>query len=219
MAWDAEAANARIQGALARVAAAAIAAGRAPTEVAVVAATKGVEPVRMAAALDAGIRALGENRAQEMLQKVQDPAVQGRAPVWHFIGRLQRNKVRLLAPYVDVWESIDRAELGAELARRAPGAAVFVQVNIDGGASKGGCRPEAAGLLAEHLRSQGLDVRGLMVVPDPAGDPRRCFDAAAALAGSLELSELSMGMSNDFEDAVAAGATIVRLGHALFDKR
>lgn len=209
----------RVREAFERVGLAARGAGRSPGDVTIVAATKGVEPPGIAAALGAGIRVLGENRAQDLLGKVRDPELARRAPLWHFIGRLQSNKVRLLAPHIDVWESIDRPELGAEVAKRAPGAAVFVQVNIDADDRKGGCPPEAAPRLVDHLRSHGLEVRGLMVVPDPAADARRAFDATAALAASMSLRELSMGMSDDFEEAVAAGATFVRLGRALFGSR
>lgn len=195
-------------------------AGGDPDRVTVVAVTKGFGPEAPLAALEAGIVHLGENYAQELVAKAaavgDDPA-----PVWHFIGGLQSNKVRLLAPHVALWETVDRASLGAELAKRAPGAAVLAQVNISGEAAKSGCPPEAAAELVATLGDQGLDVRGLMGVAE-AGDLDRAraqFGALADLASALDLAELSMGMSADLEAAVAEGATIVRVGTALFGPR
>ncbi len=195
-------------------------AGGDPDRVTVVAVTKGFGPEAPLAALEAGIVHLGENYAQELVAKAgavgDDPA-----PVWHFIGGLQSNKVRLLAPHVSLWETIDRASLGSEVAKRAPGAAVLVQVNISGEAAKGGCPPEQAADLVTTLGDLGLDVRGLMGVAE-AGDLGRAraqFGRLADLASGLGLAELSMGMSADLEAAVAEGATIVRVGTALFGAR
>lgn len=196
------------------------AAGGAQDRVRVVAVTKGFGPEAPLAALEAGIVHLGENYAQELVAKAavvgDDPA-----PVWHFIGGLQRNKVRLVAPFVALWETIDRASLGAEVAKRAPGAAVLAQVNISEEATKGGCDPDEAADLVARLRDLGLEVRGLMGVA-AAGDLDRArsqFGRLAALASVLDLAELSMGMSADLEAAVAEGATIVRVGTALFGPR
>ncbi len=196
------------------------AAGGDPDRITVVAVTKGFGPEAPLAALEAGLVHLGENYAQELVAKAalvgDDPA-----PVWHFIGGLQRNKVRLLAPHVALWETIDRASLGHEVAKRVPGAAVLAQVNISGEAAKGGCAPEEAADLVAGLGDSGLDVRGLMGVA-AAGDPDRAraqFGRLAALASVLDLPELSMGMSADLEAAVAEGATIVRVGTALFGAR
>jgi pyridoxal phosphate enzyme (YggS family) len=196
------------------------AAGGDPDRVRVVAVTKGFGPEAPLAALEAGIVHLGENYAQELVAKA---AVVGDepAPVWHFIGGLQSNKVRLLAPYVALWETIDRASLGAEVAKRAPGAAVLAQVNISGEAAKSGCDPEEAADLVARLGDLGLEVRGLMGVA-AAGDLDRArsqFGRLATLASALDLAELSMGMSADLEAAVAEGATIVRVGTALFGAR
>jgi len=195
-------------------------AGGDPDRVTVVAVTKGFGPEAPRAAIEAGIVHLGENYAQELVAKA---AVIGEeaAPVWHFIGGLQRNKVRLLAPHVGLWETIDRVSLGAEVAQRAPGAAVLVQVNISGEAAKSGCLPADAADLVATLRDQGLAVRGLMGVA-AAGDLDRAraqFGGLAELASALDLAELSMGMSADLEAAVAEGATIVRVGTALFGPR
>ena len=138
---------------------------------------------------------------------------------WHFIGRLQRNKVRVLAGVVDRWHSIDRPELVDPLARHAPGARVLVEVNLSGEPQKGGCPPDETRALVDRLRGAGLAVDGLMTVPAAEGDPRPTFAALRELAESLGLPELSMGMTGDFEAAIAEGATIVRIGSAIFGPR
>jgi PLP dependent protein len=207
-----------------RIAAAARRAGRAPEDVTLVAVTKTVPVSRMAAAVSAGVTDLGENRAQELLAKA--PVLAGGsdltgplAPRWHFVGALQRNKVRPLAPWVRCWQSVDRHEVGALIARHAPGSSVLIEVNLGEEPQKPGCRREATGELAEALHGYGLAVRGLMTVPPIGDDPRSCFAALRRLAEQLKLPELSMGMSDDFEAAIAEGATIVRIGRALFGDR
>jgi pyridoxal phosphate enzyme (YggS family) len=203
----------------ARIAAAAGRAGRDPGEVTLVAATKTVAPARVQEVVDAGVLDLGENRAQELLTKT---AVTGPPPLavrWHFLGQLQRNKVRALAPWVACWQSVDRPELGAEIARRAPGARVLVEVNLGEEPQKGGCVPARVPGLVDDLRAAGLDVAGLMAVPPHADDPRRWFARLREQAATLALAELSMGMTDDFEVAVEEGATIVRVGRALFGAR
>jgi hypothetical protein len=205
----------RIGAVRARIAAAARRAGRDPAVVRLVAVSKTVEAARIRPVVAAGVRDLGENRAQELLAKVPD--VPG--ATWHFVGRLQRNKVRALAPHVALWHSVDRPELGPVLARHAPGARVLVQVNVGADPAKGGCpRGEAPGLVAE-LAGAGLEVAGLMTVPPLGEDPRPHFAALRALASRLGLPELSMGMSDDLEVAVEEGATLVRVGRALFGPR
>jgi len=197
-----------------RIAAAAGRAGRDPAGVTLVAATKTVEPTRVQEVVDAGVVDVGENRAQELLAKT---AVQGAR--WHFLGQLQRNKVRQLAPWVGCWQSVDRAELGAEIARRAPGARVLVEVNLAEEPQKGGCAPGELPSLVDALRAAGLDVGGLMTVPPQHDDPRRWFARLREQAAALDLAELSMGMTDDFEVAVEEGATMVRVGRALFGPR
>jgi len=190
-------------------------AGADPDGVTIVAVTKGFGPEAVTAALEAGARDIGENYAQELTTKW----VKG--PHWHFLGGVQRNKVRSLAGRVDVWQSVDRAEEGAAIATHAPGASVFVQVNVSGEPQKAGCRWDEAPPLVDQLRLLGLDVRGLMAV-GPAGPPedaRDPFRRLAALARSLELAELSMGMTADLEVAVQEGSTMVRVGTALFGVR
>lgn len=192
-------------------------AGGDPGAVTVVGVTKGFDESAVHAAVGAGLVDLGESYAQEMVQKVDAAPSEVR---WHWVGRLQRNKVRQVAAHVALWHSVDRVELGAEIARRAPGAAVLVQVNTSGEDTKGGCPPAATAGLVADLRAEGLDVRGLMTValrgPDGASS---CFRTLRGLADDLGLQERSMGMSDDLEAAVAEGATLVRVGTALFGAR
>jgi hypothetical protein len=197
-----------------------LAVGGDPERITVVAVTKGFGADAVEAARVAGAVHLGENYAQELVAKAKVLAP-GPAPIWHFIGGLQTNKVRLLAPLVDLWESIDRPSLGAEVAKRAPGARVLVQVNISGEVTKSGCVPEDTATLVAGLRDLGLDVRGLMGVAAPGDDERARaqFGRLAEQAAALDLADLSMGMSADLEAAVVEGATIVRVGTALFGPR
>ena len=202
-----------------RIARAAERAGRRPDDITLVVVTKtfGVDDIRDAIA--AGAHDLGENRAQELVQKA--PALTGGAPAprWHFIGRLQRNKVRAVAPYVTLWQSVDNADLAAEIARRAPGASVLVQVNIGAEPQKGGCPPAATNSLVERCGALGLRVSGLMTVPPVDADPRGPFRALRRLTDELGLSVCSMGMSGDFEEAIEEGSTMVRVGSAIFGPR
>jgi hypothetical protein len=204
-----------------------------PDRVRLVAVTKGFGVDVVRAALAAGLVDVGESYVQELVAKATDvehgfeheiedgaPAAVV-APRWHFIGRLQRNKVRKAAPFVALWHSVDRLRLGAEIARWAPGAAVLVQVNTSGEEAKGGCPPPMAAGLVEGLVDLGLDVQGLMTIA-PAGPPegaRAAFTTARELRDRQGLSELSMGMSGDLEVALGEGATIVRVGSGLFGPR
>lgn len=194
------------------------AAGGNPGTVRVVAVTKGFGPEAARAAGAAGLPDLGENYAQELLAKL--PEVPGPCR-WHFLGSIQRNKVRALAPHVSLWQAVDRPAAARAIASHQPGGEVLLQVNFVGDRRKAGAAPgEVAGLLAA-ASDAGLRVRGLMTV-GPAGDragARRCFAALARLADGLGLEQRSMGMSDDLEEAVAEGATMVRLGRALFGPR
>ncbi|MGY6500207.1 MAG: YggS family pyridoxal phosphate-dependent enzyme [Acidimicrobiales bacterium] len=189
----------------------------------VCAVTKGFGVDAVAAAVAAGVTDVGENYAQELLEKVDaSVAVPDASAIrWHMIGRLQRNKVRGLAPHVHCWQTIDRAALATEVARRAPGATVMVQVAGSDEPGKGGCPLGEVPELVARCREVGLHVDGLMTVgpTDSALDPRPVFEAVSALATDLSLSERSMGMSRDLEAAVASGATMVRVGTALFGAR
>ncbi|MGH9287048.1 MAG: YggS family pyridoxal phosphate-dependent enzyme [Acidimicrobiales bacterium] len=198
-------------------------AGGNPEAVRLVAVTKGFDAGVVQSALDAGLEDIGESYVQELVAKATE--LQGHGddlgPRWHFVGRLQRNKVRKAAPYVSLWHSVDRLALGAEIARFAPGAAVLAQVNASGERNKGGCEPSMAPALVDGLVDLGLDVRGLMTIAPagPAEAARPAFRAVCDLAQRLRLGELSMGMSDDFEVAVQEGATMVRVGRDLFGPR
>lgn len=202
---------------MARVAAAARHAGRDPESVRVIAATKTRSVQEIAVVMRAGVRELGENRAQELVAKAPHLATQ--SPTWHFIGRLQRNKVNPLIPWVTWWHSIDRVELAAAIAARVAGAKVLLEVNVAAEPQKGGVAPAGLPALVDRCRDLGLEVCGLMTVAPASGDPRPTFAGLRELARGLELVELSMGMSGDYEFAVAEGATMVRLGTALFGPR
>jgi pyridoxal phosphate enzyme (YggS family) len=204
----------------ARIAAAAHRAGRGPAEVTLVAATKTVPAELVAEAVELGVTDIGENRAQELVDKADALTGMTAASVcWHFLGRLQRNKVRSLASRVTLWQSVDREALGATIARHAPQARVLVEVNVAGEPQKGGCSPADTGRLTEALRSLGLRVEGLMTIPPFDDEPRRWFAALRELGEALGLPHLSMGMTDDYEGAVEEGATMVRIGRALFGSR
>ncbi|HVF32703.1 MAG TPA: YggS family pyridoxal phosphate-dependent enzyme [Acidimicrobiales bacterium] len=191
--------------------------GRDPSDVRVVAMTKGFGSEAVAAAVAAGLRDCGENYAQALLAKV-DGAPDGTR--WHFLGPVQRNKVKRLAPHVAVWQGIDREAAAVEVARHRPGAAVLVQVNLAGDAARPGCGWDDVATLVARCLAAGLDVQGLMgvAVPRPVL-ARSQFRRLASVAAELGLPELSMGMSADLEVAVEEGATTVRIGTALFGAR
>lgn len=193
------------------------ASGGARDRVRLVAVTKtfGVEAV--VAAHAAGLDDFGENYAQELEAKASSV----RDVRWHYLGPIQRRKVRDLAPLVSLWHGVDRFEEGEAIARHAPGAEVLVQVNVSAEPSKQGCSWDEAEPLIERLRELDVDIRGLMAV-GPLAEPeaaRPHFRRLAALARSLGLPELSMGMSSDLEVAVEEGATIVRVGTSIFGSR
>lgn len=172
-------------------------------------------------ALEVGLIDIGENYAQEMASKVDEMGQLGDTqPRWHFVGGLQRNKVKLLAGSVHLWQTIDRMALIDEVAKRSPGGSILIQVNTTGEPQKSGCSPGDVSALVDHGRSVGLDVQGLMTLgPTGGGDPRSSFAELAHLADQHQLSELSMGMTNDYTTAVAEGSTMVRIGSAFFGRR
>lgn len=207
-----------------RVARAAARAGRRADEVLLIGVSKTVDAERIRAAVAAGVQALGENRVQEAKSKV---ATLGRPVPWHLIGHLQTNKARDAVELFDVIHSVDRLELAREIDRRARVAGrvvdALVEVNLAGEASKGGVAPDGLPALLDALGPlDRVRVRGLMAIP-PAGEPaanaRRWFAALRALAERHGLKELSMGMSADFEAAIEEGATMVRVGTAIFGAR
>ena len=196
------------------------ASGRDPGSVRIVGVTKGHGPGVCEAALGAGLTDLGESYAQELLAKAADARLA--TARWHFIGGLQTRKVRLLAGAVSLWQSIDRTKLVDEVARWAPGAHVLVQVSLSDEPGKAGCSfDDAPALVAEASRS-GLVVDGLMGVGPTTGGAeaaRPRFRQLARAAADLGLEEVSMGMSADVPVALAEGATVVRVGSALFGPR
>lgn len=200
-----------------RIAAAARRSGREPGAVRLVAVGKTFPVDDLAVALRAGVADFGENRAQELVAKATDPVLAGAR--WHMIGGLQTNKVRALAPHVALWQSVDRDEVAREIGRRVPGAAVLVQVNIGSEPQKHGCEPADVERLVDLARAADLDVVGLMCVPPADDDPRPHFEALRALADHGGHRQCSMGMSGDYELAIEAGATIVRVGSAIFGGR
>ena len=191
-------------------------------DVRIVAVTKGFGVDAPRAALAAGLTMIGENYAQELVSKHEELSPDERERVeWHFLGRLQRNKVRSLASIVSVWQSVDRVELIDEIAHRAPGAKIMIQLNLSEEPQKGGAPILEGSALVGHARDVGLDVVGLMGVGS-AGDPvdsAAAFGVLVALAEDFGLSERSIGMSDDLEVAVAQGSTMVRVGTGLFGAR
>jgi PLP dependent protein len=187
----------------------------------IVAVTKGfgVEAVR--AALLHGLSDIGENYADELVAK----AAAVESPVtWHFHGALQTNKINRLKPFVSWWHTVDSTDRLAALAVRVPGARVLIQVDLAGTANRSGCRPDDVGDIVARARDLDVSLRGVMGVAPLAPStgtvsPRQFFDLLASLADRFGLPERSMGMSDDLEDAVRAGSTMLRLGSALFGPR
>lgn len=192
-------------------------------DVAILGVTKGHGTDAIRAAAEAGLGAVGESYAQELLAKNEELHLdeKGAWPPVHFIGGLQRNKVRRLVGIVDVWQSIDRAALANEIASRSPGAAVMIQVDISSEATKGGCAPDAVADLVGRGQEIGLEVRGLMGI-GPLGPPEEArpgFRLLRSLVDELGLVECSMGMSGDIEVAIEEGSTMIRVGTGLFGPR
>lgn len=210
----------RVQEAVARACARA---GRSPDHVLLIAVSKTVEAERIRLAVAAGVAALGENRVQEARDKIE---VLGRPVPWHLIGSLQTNKAKDAARLFDWIHSVDRLDLARELSRRAPserGLDILLQVNLGDEPQKGGVAPAEAKPLCEAVIGlPGLRVRGLMAIPPVTPDPdatRPYFRRLRALCDELGLEHCSMGMSADFEVAIEEGATMVRVGTAIFGPR
>lgn len=213
---------ARVAANLEQVRARVVASGRDLASVEIVAVTKGFGLAAVRAALELGLSRIGENYAQELVAKAAGLARHEARPVaWHYLGAIQRNKLGLLAPIVARYESVDRLEEGERIARLAPGASVLVEVGFDRSGGRGGVAPEEVAALVDALRRLELRVDGLMAVAPPGGAERAAaaFAALVALAEELSLPERSIGMSGDYEIALSAGATTLRLGSALFGPR
>jgi PLP dependent protein len=194
-----------------------------PPHVTLVAVSKKQPPEAIRDAYAAGQRHFGENYAQEWRAKA-DALADLPELVWHFIGALQTNKAKYLAGRVGFVHMVDREELARELAKRWAARSevlrVFLEVNVAGEGSKSGCRPEDAPALAAAVRAlPALALEGLMCIPPAGEDPRPHFRRLRALRDALGVRELSMGMSGDFREAIAEGATFVRVGTAVFGAR
>jgi len=219
-----------LQAVQARIVAAAKLAGRLPESIQLLAVSKTWPLGHVLEAADAGQRAFGENYVQEGVDKAIASA--DRQLEWHFIGPLQSNKTRPVAENFAWVHAIDRLKIAERLSAQRPASLpplqVCVQVNVSGEVSKSGCIPEEALALSQAVASlPGLRLRGLMAIPEPTDDAqaqrapfrelREIFDHIRA--AGLPLDTLSMGMSHDLEAAVAEGATIVRIGTAIFGER
>ncbi len=213
-----------------RIESATRAAARPAQSVRLLAVSKTFPPQAVREAAHAGLRDFCENYVQEGVEKIRELASLGLT--WHYIGPIQSNKTRAIAEHFDWVHSIDRAKIAARLAQaRAPGRAalqVCIQVNVSGEASKSGVAPEEAAQLAKQVAGfPRLKLRGLMAVPEPTADPalqRRRFAQLRELRDrmnrdGLAMDTLSMGMSADLEAAIAEGATMVRVGTAIFGER
>ena len=194
-----------------------------PASVTLVAVSKTQPADAVREAYAAGQRDFGENYAQEWRDKADALADLGDLR-WHFIGGLQTNKVKYLAGRVHTIHTVDREELAREISKRfgqrGATARVFLEVNVGGEATKAGCAPADVPRLAAAVRAlPAVELLGLTCIPPPEDDPRPHFRALRALAETLGLRELSMGMSADWPIAVAEGATVVRVGTAIFGER
>jgi PLP dependent protein len=220
----------RLQAVKSRIAAACMAAGRDPRDIVLVAVAKTFPADDLRAAHAAGQRDFGENQVQEALAKIE--RLGNLDLVWHFIGPVQSNKTRAVAEHFGWVHSIDRVKVAERLSAQRPVTLpplqACVQVNVSGEVSKSGVPPAEAPALARAVASlPRLRLRGLMTIPEPTTDAalaRRRFETLRDLQGELvrgglPLDTLSMGMSDDFEAAIAAGATMVRVGSAIFGPR
>jgi PLP dependent protein len=216
-----------------KIAASCMRAGRDPAEVMLIAVTKTFPSSLVREAVQAGVRDLGENYVQELLRK--RAALEGETVRWHFIGHLQSNKVKQIAPWIAMVHAVDSPSVARELDRQAAKAGrsieALVEVNTTGEASKYGLPPDAvAPFVREIAGFEALRVRGLMTIgpflPDPEGSRpmfRRLRELSRRVAddggGNVEMQHLSMGMSGDYEVAIEEGATMIRLGTAIFGAR
>jgi pyridoxal phosphate enzyme (YggS family) len=222
---------ANLQAVRARIAAACIAAGRAAGSVQLLAVSKTWPAARVREAVAAGQHAFGENYLQEAVEKATELKDLGLE--WHFIGPLQSNKTRTVAETFAWVHSVDRLKVAERLAAQRPQGLpplqICLQVNVSGEASKSGCAPQQALELASAIaRLPGLCLRGLMAIPEPTADILRQRLQFALLRRTLEqinaepgfaLDTLSMGMTDDLEAAIMEGATMVRIGTAIFGER
>jgi pyridoxal phosphate enzyme (YggS family) len=214
----------RIETVRARIDAACQRASRDPSEVTLVAVSKTHPASVIREAWDAGQRDFGENRVQEGTAKIEDLRSSGVAPVWHLLGHLQTNKVRAALGHFDILHGVDSERIAAAISERAEHSVrVFLEVNVAGEASKQGIAPEAAMAVAGVIGGlPNIELAGLMTVAPIVDDPeevRSVFRTLRELRDAIGLRELSMGMTDDYEVAVEEGATVVRVGRAIFGPR
>jgi pyridoxal phosphate enzyme (YggS family) len=222
--------TANLQAVMTRIEAAARVAGRPPQSVQLVAVSKSFPPAAVREAASAGQRDFGENYLQEGLGKIRELRALGLT--WHYIGPIQSNKTRAIAEHFDWVHTIDRGRIAERLSQARgggqPDLQVCIQVNVSGEASKSGVGPEEVAGLARYVAGMArLKLRGLMAIPEPTPDVRLQRARFARLRGLLDrlngdglaLDTLSMGMSADLEAAIAEGATLVRVGTAIFGER
>lgn len=207
-----------------RISAAARRAHRSPDEITLVVVTKTIEPALIRQAFDAGIRHFGENRIQEAKDKIARLSSLEPAPTWHLIGHLQTNKAKTAAELFQMIESVDSVRLAEMLSSHAlHNLPVLLQVNVSGESTKSGFSPtEVPGAVERISVLPNLEIKGLMTIApltDDAEEVRPVFRQLRSLHDSLGLEQLSMGMTDDFEVAVEEGATIVRIGRAIFSER
>ena len=207
-----------------RIARAAERVGRSPGEVTIIVVTKNVETEAIKAALESGIKHVGENRVQEARKKIESLSTLVPRPVWHMVGHLQTNKAKTAAEIFDIIHSIDSVSLAEAISHRASSnLPLLIQVNVSVEGAKGGFAvAELTKAVAEIARLPRLEVKGLMTIAPLVKDPeevRPIFRRLRELRDALGLEHLSMGMSDDFEVAVEEGATMVRIGRAIFGER
>jgi len=207
-----------------RIARAASRVGRSPEEVTLVAVSKTVDTARIREAIILGITDIGENRVQEAQPKIEALAAEGLRPTWHMVGHLQTNKARAVLRLFDMIQSVDSLHLAETLSRLATrSVSVLLEVNVAGEATKGGFRPDETAGAVELVRAMSsLEVLGLMTVAPLVANPeeaRPVFRQLRQMGRELGLRHLSMGMTDDFEVAIEEGATIVRIGRAIFGER
>jgi pyridoxal phosphate enzyme (YggS family) len=201
-------------------------AGRSPADITVIGVTKTVGPSHIQEAFAAGIRHFGENRVQEAKSKIAQLATfqLQPPPIWHMVGHLQTNKAKAAVELFDVIHGVDSIRLAEAVSEHAQRAMpILIQVNVSGEASKFGFAPEEAGtVLAQIARFPRLEIKGLMTIAPYTSNPediRPFFRELRLLNDSLGLEHLSMGMTDDFEVAIEEGATMVRIGRAIFGER
>jgi pyridoxal phosphate enzyme (YggS family) len=204
-----------------RIASAAKRADRSPHEITIVAVTKGVEPRDIRIAVEAGIMHVGENRVQDAKTKTEYMFPAGLRPTWHMVGHLQTNKVKTAVEIFDIIHSIDSVRLAESISKRVQNLfPVLLQVNVSGEESKSGFSITELPKATEEIASlPNLEVKGLMTIAPFVRDPeevRPIFRRLRQLRDSLGLEHLSMGMTDDFEIAMEEGATLVRIGRAIF---